>query len=150
MKKLEKFEIEMIGTDYTDADSPYYLYEVHIADYHYFVATTYYEQDFQINNAFANTNPLWERKDFTDKEWELAKWLFDIIWESDYTNTLIDTEMIEESNFSYDDIDSFISKFCEYNKGAFDYYEDGSFEIYWSYLEMFDLDTCKFFEKEEK
>lgn len=148
MKKLEKFEIEMVGTDYTDADRPYYLYEVHIADYHYFVATTYDEQDFQINNAFANTNPLWERKDFTDREWELAKWLFEIIWSSDYTNTLIDEEMVDESPFIEEEIINFIEKFKM--EIAFEIYGDSSFEIYWEYLAFFDLDTCKFFEKEEK
>lgn len=144
MKKTKHITIELIDTDDLDKDNIYYLYEVNTGLDHFYYATSGEEiGDRGIDQFYPKT--LLQRADMNDREWLLAKVLFNFLWtSSNGTNTCMDYEQLEDEHFSKNDIETFIEKF-KLDKALETYEEDGV-EIYWEFLCSFDLNTCDFFE----
>ena len=138
-----KLQIRVAGIDTIGGD--YYLYEVISDNMHYLVSRSQEELDEQDQDTwdYSTKYELIEREEFTDKEWEIAKYLFEFLWTSDNgTNTMTDQEQYEEEGITREEMEQFIDKFKFDEMGVLDMYEDGGVEIYWDYLCCFDLMTC--------
>lgn len=144
MKQTKHITIELIDTDDLDKDNFYYLYEVNTGLDHFYYATSDEELKDKGIEQFEPKN-LIQRADMTEKEWNIAKVLFDFLWtSSNGTNTCMDYEQLEEEEITKEDVETFIEKFKL--NDALETYEEDGVEIYWEFLCSFDLNTCDFFE----
>lgn len=147
---MEKLKITLIDTDDMNEDNHYYLYEIKSDHAHYYICTS----DEELNeNAipgevdYSNEYRMHKREDFTDREWEIAKYLFNFLWDSSNgTNTCVEEEIYQEDGFNREEIFNFIDKFNFERLGVLDTYEEGGVEIYWAYFSCFDLNSCNFWE----
>jgi hypothetical protein len=91
-----------------------------------------------------------KREDFTDRQWEIAKYLFFFLWNSDNgANTCADPDIYEEDGFTREEMEEFVKWFNEKqpNEVLDFYYEDNEgVEIFWAYFSCFDLTKCNPFE----
>lgn len=142
MKAKQKLEIAVVGEDYVSNDI---LYEVKTNNTHYFFSIhrkcSSYNVDDLTAEDISSRYELIERKDLTDKQFEVCKALFDFLWSSDYTNTCMDYEAMVEQYITYEDIEELINTF--HLENALDIYggADG-IEIYWDFFEHFDYKHC--------
>lgn len=144
MKAKETIKVDLIETDTLDSDNSYYLYEVTTTHSHYYYCTSDNEK-VEDKFDFSNQTELIERQDMTDKDWHIAKALFQFLWESSNgTNTCMDFDQLNDEGISKDDVEEFWDKFSVL-KDCLDMYEDDGVEIYWQFLCSFDLTTCDFF-----
>lgn len=144
-----KLIIKLIDIDDSDRMNKYYLYEVESDDFQYYVSRSDEELNNTDEDTFNYTNEflMFDRDDLTNREWEIAKYLFIFLWDSDNgTNTCVDKEIYEEDGFSEDEIAAFIEQYHLEEIGVLELYEDGGVEIYWSYFSCFNLKTCNFWE----
>lgn len=143
-----KLTITFIATDDMDEKNPYYLYKVESDEFAYYVCITKEETDLGYGYTdYSNKYEMYNRSDFTDREWETAKYLFHFLWDSDNgTNTCVEKDIYEEDGFEESDFIALLEKFHFADKGVLDLYEDGGVEIYWDYFSCFNLKTCNFFE----
>lgn len=141
---------ELIATDDMDESCIYYLYEIKTFDNHYYLTKTKEQLEEDGNDHYINySNPytMYERKDFTDREWEIAKYLFDFLWNSDNgTNTCCEADIYTDDGFSFDEIKQFVDKFKLEEIGVVELYDDNGIEIYWDYFSCFDLNSCNVLE----
>lgn len=143
-----KLRIQFIDQDYDG----YYLYKVESDDFIYYVSRSEEElkdqEQLEMDTKdYSNKYTMYDRQDFTDREWEIAKYLFNFLWESDNgTNTCADKDIYEDDGFTQNEIEKFIFKFQFDEAGVLDMYSDGGVEIYWDYFSCFNLKTCNFFE----
>ena len=140
-----KLQIKLLETDSLDEKNNYYLYEVESDQFHYYVARS--DEDFDEMDVdtkdYSNKYAMLDRKDFTDREWEIAKYLFLFLWDSSNgTNTEVERDIYEEDGFSRREMEKFIHKFAFDEAGVLDEYSDGGVEIYWSYFSCFNMLTC--------
>ena len=142
-----KLKIELVSTDSLDEKNYYYLYEVISDCFHYYVARSQEDELELGENDYSNEYAMLDRADFTDKEWEIAKYLFHFLWDSDNgTNTCVDQDIYEEDGFTRKEMEKFMHKFVFDQAGVLDLYSDGGVEIYWDYFSCFNLMTCNFWE----
>lgn len=147
---MAKVKITCIATDELDEDFTYYLYEVETDNLQYYV--TRCNKDFDNENDerdYSNVQHMYDRNDFNDREWEIAKYLFKFLWDSSNgINTACDQDVYEDDGFSHQEMVDFIEKFDFETKGALeiDTYDEGAIEIYWEFFSCFNLKTCSFFE----
>lgn len=151
---MAKNYIRLVEVDALDKDNPYYLYEVITDNAHYYVTRS--EEDFSYQLAgsrdYSNDYLMYKREDFTNREWEIAKYLFFFLWDSSNgTNTSCSQDIYEGDGFTYEEMKAFFDKFEFENEGVLelDAYEEGAVEIYWDYFSCFDLSTCDFFNEKE-
>ena len=143
-----KIRIRLIETDNLDPNNAYYLYEVNTGTEHFYTSTSdeemsYLDQDEQL---FVNDHKLYGRDDFTDREWEIAKYLFRFLWDScNGTNTGCAQEIYEEDGFTVQEMEDFVDKFDQGGL-SFDETDINQVEIYWDYFATFDLTKCNPFE----
>lgn len=147
---MEKLKITLVDTDSLNEDNHYYLYEVESSHAHYYMSTS--DEELNENPTrgevdYSNEYEMHNREDFTDREWEIAKYLFNFLWDSDNgTNTCVEPDIYEEDGFNKEEIFDFIDKYHFEELGVLDTYEDGGVEIYWAYFSCFNLKTCDFWE----
>lgn len=140
-----KLQIRTVDTDSLDEKNNYYLYEVIGDTVHYLVARSDEElnEEDQDTRDYSNKYEMYNREEFDDREWEIAKYLFMFLWDSDNgTNTEVERDIYEDDGFTQEELEQFISKFQFDNAGVLDMYEDGGVEIYWDYFSMFNLMSC--------
>ena len=137
----------LIETDDLDSENNYYLYEVEDENKHYYFSTS--DEEIAKNGGkinFANHYNMLKREDFTDRQWEIAKYLFFFLWDSSNgTNTCADPDIYEEDGFTREEMEEFVKWFNEKqpNEVLDFYYEDNEgVEIYWAYFSCFDLTNC--------
>lgn len=145
-------KITLIETDDLDRDNIYYLYEVESKNEHYYVSRSSKELDEEDVDTrdYTNHYNMLKREDFTDRQWEIAKYLFFFLWDSSNgTNTCADPDIYEEDGFTREEMEEFVRWFNEKqpNEVLDFYYEDNEgVEIYWDYFSCFDLTKCNPFE----
>lgn len=141
-----KLTITFIATDDMDEKNPYHLYEVESDNFAYYVCVT--KEEIGLGYAdYSNKYEMYNRSDFTDREWEIAKYLFHFLWNSDNgTNTCVERDIYEEDGFDPAEIKQFINDFHFEDAGVLEFYDDNGVEIYWDYFSFFNLKTCNFFE----
>lgn len=145
-------KITLIETDDLDRDNIYYLYEVETENKHYYVSRSSEELDEEDIDTrdYTNHYNMLKREDFTDRQWEIAKYLFMFLWDSSNgTNTCADPDIYEEDGFTREEMEEFVRWFNEKqpNEVLDFYYEDNEgVEIYWAYFSCFDLTKCNPFE----
>ena len=140
-----KLTITLIMVDDLDKDNRYYMYEIEGDNIHYIVTRS----DEDLNNEdqdtkdYSNKYYMHKREDFTDREWEIAKYLFMFLWDSDNgTNTCVEKDIYEDDGFTKKEIENFMDNFQFDQEGVLDMYSDGGFEIYADFLSCFDLTSC--------
>ena len=143
--------IKLIETDSLNEKNNYYLYEVETDNEHYYVSTSDEEiKDHNSEISLINNYTMLGREDFTDREWEIAKYLFSFLWDSSNgTNTCVDKDYYEEDEFTQDEMEKFVDKVNKLGNDGLEIYEDGGVEIYWAFFSMFDLKKCNPFEDYE-
>ena len=141
----------LIETDDLDSENNYYLYEVEDENKHYYFSTS--DEEIIKNGGkinFANEYNMLKREDFTDRQWEIAKYLFFFLWDSSNgTNTCADPDIYEEDGFTREEMEEFVKWFNDKqpNEVLDFYYEDNEgVEIFWAYFSCFDLTKCNPFE----
>ena len=140
-----KLQIRLIETDSLEENNNCYLYEVEGDNFRYYVAID--DEEFNAMDTdtkdYSNKFYMRKREEFTDREWEIAKYLFLFLWDSSNgTNTCVEKEFYEDDEFTQEEMADFISKFQFDDAGVLDMYEDGGVEIYWSYFSCFDMISC--------
>lgn len=137
----------LIETDDLDSENNYYLYEVEDENKHYYTSTS--DEEIKNNGGkinFANEYNMLKREDFTDRQWEIAKYLFFFLWDScNGTNTCADPDIYEEDGFTREEMEEFVKWFNDKqpNEVLDFYYEDNEgVEIFWAYFSCFDLTCC--------
>lgn len=142
-----RIRIRLIAVDGLDPNNSYYLYEVETDKEHCYVSVS----DEELNNTdydeelFVNDHKLYGREDFTDREWEIAKYLFKFLWDSSGTNTGCAQEIYEEDGFTVEEMESFVDKFKQGGL-TFDETDVNQVEIFWDYFSTFNLKRCNPFE----
>lgn len=142
-------KIRLVDTDTLDSDNHYYLYEVTGDDFHYFVSRSDEENNQEDRDTVDYTNDckMYNRSDFTDREWEIAKYLFIFLWDSSNgVNTCVEQDIYEDDGFTREEIEDFYNKFNFKDQGTLDMYSEGGVEIFWSYFSCFNLMNCDFWE----
>ena len=132
--------------EYIANDEDCYLYEVTSDNFHYYVSLYQNDENFRLGEQdYSNELYMRKREEFTDREWEIANYLFWFLWNSENgTNTCVEKDIYEEDGFTQEEISNFINDFQFDKAGVLEMYEDGGVEIYWAYFSCFDLITCKF------
>ena len=137
----------LIETDDLDSENSYYLYEVENEDKSYYISTS--DEEIKKNNGeidFNNHYNMLKREDFTDRQWEIAKYLFTFLWDSSNgTNTCAEPDIYEEDGFTREEMEEFVEWFNEKqpNEVLDFYYEDNDgVEIFWAYFSCFDMNSC--------
>lgn len=138
----------LIATDDLDRDNIYYLYEIESKNEHYYVSRSSKELDEEDVDTrdYTNHYNMLKREDFTDRQWEIAKYLFFFLWNSDNgTNTCVEPDIYEEDGFTREEMEEFVKWFNEKqpNEVLDFYYDDNEgVEIFWAYFSCFDLTSC--------
>lgn len=137
----------LIETDDLDSENKYYLYEVENEDKSYYISTS--DEEIKKNNGkidFNNHYNMLKREDFTDRQWEIAKYLFTFLWDSSNgTNTCAEPDIYEEDGFTREEMEEFVEWFNgkQPNEVLDFYYEDNDgVEIFWAYFSCFDMSSC--------
>lgn len=141
-------KITLVGEDNLDENYPYYLYEVENAEYHYYLSKTKDEPRTYQSKNWRNKYQMYERKDFSQREFAIAKYLFQFLWNSSNgTNTGCDQDIYEDDGFTAEEIETFITKFNFEKLGVLEFGtgDENSVEIYWDYFSCFDLKSCDMF-----
>lgn len=139
---METLKIRLIEEDSLDEQNHYYLYEVETDTEHYYVTSS--DEDIKKNKGMTDLINGYNqmcKDDFTEREWEIAQYLFSFLWDSSNgTNTEVESDIYEEDGFNQDEVINFVEKFNkEQPREVLDVYEDGGVEIYWDYFSCFDL-----------
>lgn len=148
---MKKLQIRLIETDSLDEGNNYYLYEVETDTEHYYIARS--DEDIKNTDSdtldYSNKYTMKSKSDFTDRELEIAKYLFNFLWDSSNgTNTEVEKDIYEEDGFEEEEIMNFVDKFNkEQPNDVLDAYEDGGVEIYWDYFSCFDMNSFSPWEK---
>lgn len=144
-----KLQIRLIEVDDLNEENKYYLYCVEGDNFRYYVSRSdeeLAEEDVDTWN-YSNEFYMRKREEFTDREWEIAKYLFLFLWDSSNgTNTCVEPDIYEDDGFTKDEIEDFINKFQFDDAGVLEMYEEGGVEIYWAYFSCFDMLSCDFWE----
>lgn len=143
----------LIETDDLDSENKYYLYEVETETQHYYIATSDEEIEKNHGNiSFVNEYRMLKREKFTDRQWEIAKYLFMFLWDSSNgTNTCAESDIYEEDGFTKEEMEEFVERFNAKQKNeVLGYYDDThGVEIYWDFFSCFDMNLCNPFEDRE-
>ena len=140
-----RLQIRLVEVDDLNEKNKYYLYEVIGDTVHYLVSRSDEElnEEDQDTRDYSNKYEMYDREEFTDREWEIAKYLFMFLWDSSNgTNTCVEKDIYEEDGFTQKEFEQFIHKFQFDEAGVLDEYSDGGIEIYWDYFSMFNLMSC--------
>jgi len=141
-------KITLVETDDLDEENPYYLFEVECAEYHYYLAKDSNDQSDYRTKNWKNKFPMLQKEDLTDRELEIAKYLFQFLWDSSNgTNTGCDQDIYEDDGFTAEEMKAFIQKFGFDKMGVLEFglEEENSVEIFWDYFSCFDLKSIDFF-----
>lgn len=131
-----------------EVDDDCYLYEVETDTAHFYTTST--DEDKKAldrgEELYVNDHKLYGREDFTDSEWEIAKYLFMFLWDScNGTNTGCAQEIYEDDGFTPEEMENFVNKFDQGGL-SFDETDVNQVEIFWDYFATFDLTRCNPFE----
>jgi len=133
---MKKFNIEFIA----QCDESY-LYEITTPHNRFYAYSDGAECGCE---EFTYNSELYVKDDFTEREWKIAKYLFNFLWNSENgTNTCAERDIYEDDGFTPDEMKSFVEKFG----GDGLEFIDENVEIYWLFLCSFDLSKANVFEE---